>query len=112
MNIINSVQEHLTEEDRPPLKVRWEVCPACRGRGTSTAYLGDVTEWLREDPDAAEDYWGGLYDQACPTCDGRTTVQVVDEESTHPDSLAIYIEWLRDEYETEAIYAMERRMGA
>jgi hypothetical protein len=111
-NLIQSVQEHLEEEGLKSLVLHWIVCPQCRGNGSSTLYLGDVTEMIHEDPDFAEDYWRGHYDRECDTCYGRTTVPEVDENRTDAESLKVWHEWVQDYYETEAIYAMERRMGA
>lgn len=95
----------ITEAD-----LEWVVCPTCNGRGTSTAYLGSFTaDDFAEDPDFAEDYFSGFYDRACDECDGRTTVRELTEAARQRPEVA---EEIQSWAETEAIYAMERRMGA
>lgn len=90
--------------------LEWEVCGTCRGRGTSSLYLGSFsTEQLWEDPEFAEEYMEGRYDRPCPECDGRTTVQVVTEAAMERPLVA---EWFRDMSDLRAEEMAERRMGA
>lgn len=88
------------------------VCPDCHGEGHNSAHLGDVTDWLREDPDAIEDYMAGHYDQVCPTCEGRCVLDEPIAEGSDPALWASWIRWCRDDYEYRAMVEAERRMGA
>ena len=76
---IRSWYEWMREDEEREPRICFEriVCPQCHGRGTSTAYLGDVTEWLREDPDAIDDYLGGVYDRQCDTCHGNNVIDSI-----------------------------------
>jgi hypothetical protein len=55
--------------------LEYELCGSCRGRGTMTLKrLAVSPEMFDEDPDFAEDYWNGMYDEPCDECNGRTSV--------------------------------------
>jgi hypothetical protein len=87
------------------------VCPQCRGKGPSTAYLGSYTaeEWDEAGEDFQDDYLSGYYDVTCETCDGRNVVdELTDEAAARPAVVA----WFREMNEMYAMEAMERRMGA
>jgi ribosomal protein S27E len=99
------------EEREPRIRFEREVCPNCHGRGT-VDNLGDVTEWLREDPDAIDDYMSGMYDVRCDECQGHNVVDHAIEAGSDPDDWASLMSWLRDAYEYRAEVAAERRMGA
>jgi hypothetical protein len=105
--------ESFQEEHDVKLATHWEVCGGCNGRGTETlrdfAFTGDD---FAEDPDFADAYFGGVYDEPCRDCKGRTTILAVDEEALPPEIRGAWFAYLRDDAETEAMYAMERRMGA
>lgn len=92
----------------------YEVCDHCNGHGTSSAYLGAFTqsEWAEESDEFKEDYLAGRYDRPCETCGGQRVVPVVDEQRCDPKLLAIYRRQKADDDECDAIYRMERRMGA
>jgi hypothetical protein len=90
------------DEHRHPAPWHWEICSTCRGHGTSTAYLGDVTEMIREDPDFGDDYRTGLYDRTCESCDGRGMVQEFDGDAADE-----WAEWVREAYEDAAIRRAE-----
>jgi len=57
----------------------YEVCPVCRGKGTtvnpSIDAHGLTREDFAEDPDFAEMYWSGGFDQPCRACDGLRVVK-------------------------------------
>lgn len=112
MSVLKWFIDDMREEGHR-VPVKWEVCYHCRGEGKSSAHLGAFfpgDEWLA-DPDFREDYAAGNYDRTCDECNGRTTVQVFDEDSA-PD-------WMVKEYEGHVIAdadlrsmeAAERRMG-
>ena len=91
---------------------KYEICDSCRGEGVTTRHIecdgGGFTasEWAEacnDDPDFAEDYFGGVYDQPCPDClNGK--VVVVNEDLCDPEILKKYYEHL----EEEAAYRRER----
>lgn len=105
-------------DEEVALPCTWAICRHCRGNGTSSAYLGAITQCDREpggdweDPDDVRDYFAGKYDRPCETCDGSGKVQVIDRAACEPDLLKAYDEQQRDEREMRAIEAAERRMGA
>jgi len=115
MNLIQQFTEHLREDtdlpDFTPPTYRI-VCPQCDGRGSSTAYLGDVTNIIAEDPDFGEDYWAGHYDRECDLCHGRNVVEEMDEDRLSPEIKAMWLAWCEEEIEYRQICEMERRMGA
>jgi hypothetical protein len=95
----------LTEAD-----LEWAVCGTCRGKRTSSLYLGSFSsEELWEDPDFAEEYLDGAYDRPCPECDGRTTVRQISEHAKHRERID---EWFQGMHELRAEEMAERRMGA
>jgi hypothetical protein len=69
-----------------------EVCPACRGEGTtvnpSIDCNGLSAEDLADDPDFAEQYMDGAYDIRCGHCGGRGLVNEIDWDHVPPDVLA------------------------
>ena len=95
-------------EDRE-LPCKWVACPVCDGKGThvnpSIDCCGITAEDFDEDPDFREDYMAGVYEQTCNRCNGRTTIQDVDEERCTPDQLEAWSAKLQDE-------ADERRNAA
>lgn len=106
--------DFVIEDEQRISRIRTEriVCPGCQGRGATSAHLGDVTQWLAEDPDAIEDYMGGVYDRECTECRGLRVVDVPVEEGSDPDDWAQLSAWLQDEAEDRQMQEMERRMGA
>jgi len=86
----------------------WAVCGRCRGEGTLGGYPGVYTqEDFAEDPDLFEDYMD--HRRTCEDCGGRTTIKQLKAEVEAREDIR---DAIRDWYETEAIYASERRMGA
>lgn len=99
------------------LPARYEVCHRCRGTKTHVNPSIDGNGLSREDMDDFgdeffEDYMSGVYDVICEECHGEGLLLVVDEQRCTPEQLAEFNEYERDRYETEAIYRMERMMGA
>lgn len=99
---------------------KWVVCYDCGGDGTT--YLGwsageqpaFTSEDFYEDPDFAEDYFGGFYDKQCPACKGRTTILEIEEKFLNEEQAAFYKAYCDDQYE-EYLYQREveaeRRFG-
>lgn len=98
------------------LPVKWAVCPVCDGNGThvnpSIDANGITAEDFADDPDFAEDYMRGAYDQTCNHCNGRTTVPVTDEDACDPVLLQLYREQVQDEADDRACHLAELRVGA
>jgi hypothetical protein len=96
------------------VRVVYEVCPTCDGKGThvnpSIDCCGLTAEDFAEDPDFAESYHRGMYDQPCNQCRGR---RVVPEP--HPDEKAA-LEYIEKKAIDDAAYhaecMAEIRMGA
>ncbi len=89
------------------LPAEWAICGACRGNGTELVEGlkgADVTEDLREDPDFAEDYWGGKYDTHCSCCHGTGKVLEVVEDRLNPVQKA----FLEEVYEYQSEAARDR----
>mgnify|MGYP001579668274 FL=1 len=105
-------------DDEIELPTRNAVCPHCEGRGTSSAYLGAITQsdrepgWSWDDSDDFDDYMRGAYDRACDHCGGKRVVEVADRDRMTAEQIVAYDEQLADDYDFEAEQAAERRMGA
>lgn len=104
---------------------RWIICPDCDGHATTTAHIepdgGGFTgeEWAeacRECEDFAENYFSGVYDRPCPTCQGKGRIQTIDRKAVTSwrDKIALkaHRRWEREEAEYRAMCEAERRMGA
>ena len=100
------------------MPIKWEVCGLCNGRGShvnpSIDCNGLTREDFAEDPDFAEAYWSGAYDQTCNECGGRTTVAVIDDTRLNDEQQAHIKkidELAAEQAEYERLCAWERRMG-
>jgi hypothetical protein len=97
------------------LPLKWDVCPVCEGRGThvnpAIDCQGLTAEDFDEDPDFADEYMSGTYDQQCNRCGGRTTVPVVDEDRCTKEQLAAWEEQERDNAACEAEHRAEIAFG-
>lgn len=94
-----------------------EVCSSCRGTGVTTEHIDGhgitMDEWQRDwDEESREDYLSGKYDRPCPECKGDKVELVIDRDRANPEMLAMLDMWIKDDAETDAIQAAERRMGA
>lgn len=60
------------------LPTKWVVCNICKGKGTHVNPAIDcgglTAEDFNEDPEFAEDYMKGVYDQKCNRCEGRRVI--------------------------------------
>ncbi len=106
------------DETEVSLPASWCICSTCSGNGSSSLYLGAITQSDREaggdwdDPDEFADYMDGKYDRPCDRCSGTGKVLEVDEDRADPALLEKYMDQLREEADYEAICEAERRMGA
>lgn len=107
-------QEVVFEEVSVDFPAKWVVCHGCQGRGTETLRdFAFTAEDFEQDPDFADDYRSGKYDQPCRDCHGRSTTLEIDiERAQSMPEWATYLEWERDYAESEATYQAERRAGA
>ncbi len=107
---------YLDDGSEVELPMKWGLCPVCEGRGKhvnpSIDCGGISAEAFAEDPDFAEDYMRGTYDQQCNRCKGRTTVQIVDWDALTPEQRTLYEQQLKDEADDRACYLAEVAMGA
>jgi hypothetical protein len=75
--------------ERQLVRLRFDVCDVCEGRGRhvnpSIDSHGLTAEDFDGDPDFAEDYHGGRYDVDCNGCHGNRVVPVVDPENNPPE---------------------------
>ncbi len=107
--------------------VAFQVCGRCEGRGTIVNPSVEMpgggftsSEWqevCHEDPDFPEDYFGGVYDIACPECNSQRVKPWVDEARHRDDADWQKVNKMLDEaWKDEATYqaevAAERRFGA
>ncbi len=101
----------------------WAVCPTCRGNGTHTNPSIDcnglTAEDFAEDPDFAEDYFGGRYDVTCYDCGGERLTPAIDRDNIDAETAAMIDrvqKQIDEDAEYEAIAHAERmaelRMGA
>lgn len=92
------------------LPTKLAVCHICQGTGThvnpSIDRHGLTAEDFREDPDFAESYFSGVYDQTCNGCGGRNVVPVLDIDACDPELLKAY-----EDYQTELAYSEAERAG-
>jgi hypothetical protein len=95
-----------------PVGIRFEVCPACEGRGKyvnpSIDAHGLSREDFDEDPDFRESYFSGDYDIDCRLCFGEKVVPV----PLDPVFAASIGNAIRDRWESRAEMLAEMRMGA
>lgn len=94
----------------------WEVCPTCRGNGShvnpSIDRQGIDPSEFRRDPEFADQYFSGAYDQPCSQCGGRRVVpspipQGDEEEAAYEE----FLEAKRSVERSREIQRQERRMA-
>ena len=107
---------YLEDGGKEELPMHWAVCDVCHGKGThvnpSIDCNGISPEAFDEDPDFAENYRSGMYDQPCNCCNGRTTIQAIDWDALTSEQRTLYEQQLKDEADDRACYLAEMRVGA
>ena len=103
------VLENLEPEgDEVAVRIKYEVCTTCDGKGThvnpSIDAHGISREEFDEDPDFEESYFAGRYDVPCNECGGNRVVPTIDETHNPPDLVKQLNDWLAEEW----AYARER----
>lgn len=106
--------DDFSDEVEATLPCKYEVCPVCRGKGTTVNPAidghGISAEEFEEDPDFRDDYMNGVYDVPCRECDGLRVIAVVDEQAADPELLKHYHDQLQAEWECRAAERSERFM--
>lgn len=99
-----------------PLPCKWAVCPVCEGEGShvnpSIDAGGLTAEDFQDDPDFADGYLRGDYDETCNRCEGRRVVQTVDWQKLTPEQTKAYRRQLNEEAAHRAACLAEIRRGA
>jgi len=115
MTAVIVVWEDECTEVEETVPITFEVCPICDGKGThvnpSIDCDGLTREDFEDDPDFAEEYMAGRYDQQCNGCHGQRVVPVLNEERVNPEVLALIKQQRKDDAEYRAICRAERAMG-
>jgi hypothetical protein len=106
----------MAEQDTP-VPTKWEICETCEGEGhhgpgwTWTASELDE-QFGNEAEEFMDDLRRGTYDVPCSARCSGGKYRVPDLGRLTPEQEKDLDEWIQDAYETEAIYRMERMMGA
>lgn len=103
--------EENEEYERVVLPARFKVCPDCRGRGGSSAYLGSFTrdEMDEMGEEFIDDYRAGRFDRPCPKCKGQRVISVVDKKECEPALYQRYKEQQEKQAQMDYEDYMERR---
>lgn len=103
------------DDEEHEVKMAYEVCPTCEGKGKhvnpSIDSHGLSYEDFREDPGFAEDYCSGFYDITCNQCAGKRVVTVIDEEYNSPEIIEMVRDTEKALWENAREYLHEREMG-
>lgn len=77
------------DDEEVEVPVSFAVCDTCDGKGKhvnpSIDSNGLSAEDFAEDPDFAENYFGGMYDVTCYGCEGKRVVPKPDFDSMNND---------------------------
>lgn len=94
------------------VRVTFEVCPICRGKGKhvnpSIDAHGLTRDDFDEDPEFERGYWAGDYDVRCNLCGGEKVVPV----PVDPEVITEIQKYADDLYEMRAEQLAELRAGA
>jgi len=109
------------EEVEHALPARYDVCPACEGRGKHVDPNIDASGWRHEDDshdpwddeddDGRTAYQRGVYDVPCATCHGKRVVLEVDTRACDPKVLEAWSDQCEDDAEYAAMVRAERAFG-
>ena len=107
------------EEYEATFPAMFEVCELCGGKSSHVNpgidAHGISAEEFYDDPDFAEEYFGGTYDETCYRCKGRRVEPMIDESHLSQEQKD-NLKRLEDKQESDAEYwcecEMERKMGA
>ncbi len=97
------------------VKVCYEVCPTCHGKGKhvnpSIDCNGLSSEDFYEDPDFRDEYFGGMYDVTCFECHGKNVVPCLDRNNNDPSVIKMIDDKLEQDYQYARELAHERKYG-
>lgn len=104
-------------EKKGPVNFEYETCPTCRGTGTHVDPSVDAGGLSREDfardPEFAERYAKGSYDQPCNECDGKRVVPRLRPDGEEQEAIVErYHQMEQAESSTREMQRAERMMGA
>jgi hypothetical protein len=104
------------EEELHEVKLKFEVCPTCDGRGKhvnpSIDCNGISSQDFYDDPDFADDYQQGMYDVTCYGCKGERVVPMMDRNRTNHKIVEMIDKQQEFDEQYEAQRLAEIRMGA
>lgn len=119
MTVTVTIYNEEEEEIEASFPVEFEVCGICSGKGShvnpSIDYNGISAEEFYDDPEFAEDYFGGTYDVPCYRCHGKRVEPIINEENLskeQKEDYKLFIEKQINDEEYCREVEMERRMGA
>ena len=106
---------YLDNGEELSLPMTWEVCGVCNGKGkhvNPAIDAGGLThDDMHDDPDFADAYMAGVFDQTCNRCKGRTTVPVVNYDALTPEQREQYEAQQRADWEEQEERLAEIRAG-
>jgi hypothetical protein len=112
MAVVEFYNDDQDESIKEEVSFHWGVCPTCNGKGThvnpSIDCNGLSASDFHEDPDFAESYFRGDYDQPCNQCNGRRVVPECSDERTQAQIEKYY----KEAADCHAERMAEIRMGA
>jgi hypothetical protein len=117
--IFHDETEEGQEEELVWFPFRYDVCDVCHGRGEqvnpSIDSGGLTAEDFAEDPDFAESYFSGAYNEPCSQCSGNKVYPTLDEQRFNDEQkqkMQLVEEKWRADADYEAECRAERMMGA
>ena len=101
--------------ERHLVRLKFDVCGTCNGRGAyvnpSIDSHGLSREDFDDDPDFADDYRRGCYDVSCSECGGARVVPVIDEDENPAELVKEIQDAERDAWQYARDCVREREMG-
>lgn len=99
-----------------PMRIKFEVCGTCDGRGkhvNPSIDAGGISgEDFDRDPEFRRDYFDGQYDVQCYECKGERVVAVPDPQTDDErEAMKKYEAWMQEEADYQNQCARERAMG-
>jgi hypothetical protein len=92
------------------LPAKYEVCPTCQGKGTTSNHLGAFTSDQMDemDDDWKDDYIAGTFDRNCEECKGQRVILVPDKALADPMLLERYQQEEEDKAYCDSIQRQEQ----
>jgi hypothetical protein len=110
-----TVEDDDGNEVEHTVRLKFEVCDTCNGRGSHVNPSIDAHGLSREDfdddPDFEEDYFSGRYDVPCAECHGARVTPAIDPERNSKELVALIEDREAAEWEYARTCAKEREMG-